>query len=120
ELALYRRVGDDFIAFDTKEVLTNTLQKMSESLVDHLIDLNHQKMWIQQVSEPFTFLGYLFEGGTISLPPQSQKNVQKRIRYDLRFRFFRSQKDRIKKLHQILYTGTSLHHYFVQIVRQYN
>lgn len=120
ELSLYRRVGDDFIAFDTEEILTDTLQEMSEMLVDHLIDIDHQKMKIQKVSDPFTFLGYLFEKGTISIPPQSQKNIEKRIRYDLRFRFFRSQKDRIKKLHQILYTGTSLHHYFVQIIRQYN
>lgn len=120
ESKLYRRVGDDFIAFDTRENLELIRRKMVDLLVGIKILPQSQKIHIQKISEPFSFLGYLFDNGKISILPQSVKNIQIRIRKQLKFYPFNRLPDKIHKLRKILYTGNSLKHYFIQIIRQYN
>ncbi|MCB0464043.1 MAG: hypothetical protein KDC81_15195 [Flavobacteriaceae bacterium] len=120
QVALYRRVGDDFIAFDTYENLQSIHKKMVALLVNVKIQPEYQKISLQKTSEPFTFLGYLFCNGVISIPHQSIKNIQIHIRKSLAFYQFNTQQEKVTLFKKKLFQGTSLKHYFIQIIRQYN
>lgn len=120
EVNLYRRIGDDFVAFDTKEKLKIIEQKMQTILKNIEIDLEFQKIKIQKVSESFDFLGYNFLNGQISILHKSIKNIQTYLRLMLRFNKNKSIEYKIKNLKKILFGAECIKYYFIQLVRQYN
>lgn len=117
---LYRRVGDDFIAFGSYEALVSMKKQMVDILLDLKIPIESQKINLQKVSDSFSFLGYLFNNSLVSILPFSAKQIQKKMRLKLKFYEFSSIKDKRRKLKEVLFAGESIQHDFIQIVRQYN
>lgn len=118
---LYRRVGDDFIAFGTRAELVGLQSRMQEFLRGVLIKDEFQKIEIVERTEHFGFLGFEFFQETISILPISVKRIQKKLRLLLRYREFSSENDRLKKFSEILLEGpSSVRFYFIELVKHYN
>jgi len=118
---MYRRVGDDFLAFGTQEELARMQKQMQERLREVAIADEFQKISIHARNEIFGFLGFQFNNGTISVLAKSILNIQKRMRYLLRYRHFSKQEERINKLEKILFDGGgSIRRYFIELIRHYN
>ncbi|MCI5050753.1 MAG: reverse transcriptase domain-containing protein [Candidatus Pacebacteria bacterium] len=120
ELSLYRRVGDDFIAFDNKENLQKAKKEMHVLLDELLVPQKDQKIEIIKKNNCFKFLGYEFNNGIISILPKSVRNIKIYLRSRLRYRPFHSCDKKIKNFKKLFFEKEALKYYFVQIVRQYN
>ncbi len=118
---LYRRVGDDFIAFGTRTELAALQSRMQDFLRGILIKDEFQKIEIVERTELFGFLGFEFFQGTISILPISVKKIQKKLRLLLRHRELLSEQEKLKRFSEILFNGpASVRFYFIELIRHYN
>ncbi len=85
----YRRVGDDLVIFDRLperlEPLRNHLYAEAERLG---LKVNSEKSIMQTANRPFSFLGYRFHDGQVSLPPNFEKALINKWRQQ--FPYYRS------------------------------
>ena len=92
----YRRVGDDLVIFDRLperlEPLRNHLYTEAERLG---LKVNLEKSVMQPANLPFSFLGYRFHDGRISLPPNFEKALI--IKWRQQFPYYRSNSSQRKR-----------------------
>lgn len=120
KLSMYRRVGDDFIAFDTEDNLKEITFIMQGHLDTLKIPRDCQKIQIIKKTDAFGFLGYQFSDGVISLLAKSERNIKIYLRSRLRYSPYSSLEKRKRKFYKIFHEQEALKYYFIQIVRQYN
>jgi retron-type reverse transcriptase len=116
---LYRRVGDDFIIFDSAEKIEKHRENLEQELINAKLLKQEQKIKIQPASEPFSFLGYKFENGKISILEQTVKTIKKRYRYRLKF-YPTKTLSKKKKLEKILYKEDAILYDFLNTINAYN
>lgn len=117
--ALYRRIGDDFIVFDSLENLSQIEKKIETELISVDISIEKQRMELLSIDEKFTFLGYDFEKGSISISSKTVSTFKIFLRKKLRYSKLSLVKKQ-RKLYSILYAGE--HSIFInlkQLIRQY-
>jgi len=77
----YLRLGDDLIMFDSD---SRKLKKIKEDFLKDISDLklkiNSDKIFLGKASEHFSYLGYSFLNGTISLPEDFVKKLKKNFK----------------------------------------
>jgi retron-type reverse transcriptase len=116
---LYRRVGDDFIIFDSLEKIEKHKQNIEQELINSKLEKQEHKIKIQKASEAFGFLGYKFENGVISILEPTIQSIKKRFRYRLRF-YPVSMGLKKKRLLKKIYTEEPLFHDFLNTINAYN
>lgn len=86
----YRRVGDDLAIFDRLPARLLPLRDRLEQEAKVLgLKINQDKTGLRLASEPFSFLGYHFQAGQVSLPPNFVKALVNKWRQQ--FPYYRSQ-----------------------------
>lgn len=76
---LYRRVGDDLIAYSQNKTLLEKVEKNLFQEAQNLgLKVNEEKTGLKLPATDFNFLGYHFSKGLISLPPNFYKALVKK------------------------------------------
>lgn len=85
----YRRVGDDLVIFDRLPERLEPLRHHLYAEAERLgLKVNLDKSVMQSASRPFSFLGYRFHDGQVSLPPNFEKALINKWRQH--FPYYRS------------------------------
>jgi hypothetical protein len=117
--SMYRRVGDDFLIFDTYEKVCEMKKEIEKTLIELRLFKDNHKISIQKASEPFKFLGYSFNNGTIYILTKTVSQIKARIRKRLKY-YPVSLEKKIKRLKQIIFKKEPLMIDFVETIYQYN
>lgn len=119
---LYRRVGDDMIAFDThSEKISQVFEKLKETIYLNKLVLNEKKVSRIPDSQTFDFLGYRFSQGMISFDPRSINRTLLKWRVDLYRYPGQHMYRKFKHFRYIFFRrATTIDHQFEQIIRQKN
>jgi len=117
--SMYRRVGDDFLIFDTYEKVCEMKEEIEKILLELKLSKDNHKISIQKASEYFKFLGYSFDNGTISILPKTISQIKTRIRKRLKY-YPVSLEKKIKRLKQIIFEKEPLMLDLVETIYQYN
>lgn len=73
----YIRVGDDIAFFDKdQEKLRNIMSEISVDLDSLGLEINKKKLFFGPASDSFSYLGYSFHNGIISLEPAFVKKIE--------------------------------------------
>ncbi len=116
----YRRVGDDFLMFDQKQVrLDQALVYFTQAAKDLGLIVNQEKSQLIKAHQEFNFLGYNFSGGQVRLT--SNFCQQKIASWKQRFNYYR-QKSARQKINflekKIKFSRHNLFEEFKQIAEQ--
>jgi len=120
KVALYRRVGDDFILFDKDRAKIVAMQEYLFKETKKLkLTIKKEKTKLIQSDEPFVFLGHLFSKGKISIPSRSVRRAT--IRWNKVLKYYPIPiKLKLKRLDRLLYLDAeSIHSEFVQMIGIY-
>lgn len=120
QVALYRRVGDDFIIFDKDE---EKVFRMKDRLMEETkrlgLTISERKTEIIRSDEPFVFVGYTFNNGKIGIKSSTIKRAKMRWKSKLKY-YPISVEEKLKRLEQFLYKdGDCIHNDFVQFLLCY-
>lgn len=92
----YRRVGDDLVIFDRLPERLAPLRDYLFAEAERLgLKVNMEKSLMQPARLPFSFLGYRFHDGRISLPPNFEKALI--IKWRQQFPYYRSNSEQRKR-----------------------
>lgn len=87
---LYKRVGDDLIIFDRNIKKLEPLQdRLLKEAKDLGLKVNLEKTKLQTADKEFTFLGYYFKEGKISLPSHFYEATIKKWKKDFSYHSFK-------------------------------
>jgi hypothetical protein len=120
KVQLYRRVGDDFIAFDpSKEKLEEILLFVKNYAAAHKLVFKIQKVEVIPCKNKFCFIGYKFENGKIMINDSSvRKHVslwKKKFSYNQKSFFVKK-----RKLNwQCFKAKDNCRNEFIQLLMQY-
>lgn len=85
-VALYRRVGDDFILFDKdREKILAMKEYILKETKRLKLTIKEEKTKIIKSNEPFKFLGYSFSDGNIRIDPRTIRKYEIRWKKILRY-----------------------------------
>lgn len=78
---LYARYSDDIIFFAPSEhALQENILYLKQTLADSGLTVNPKKEQITKPGEPWTFLGFVFENGTVDIAPVSVEKLKAKMR----------------------------------------
>jgi hypothetical protein len=114
----YRRVGDDFSVIDSRINLSRALDDITNHLMEHRISPQFQKINVYKRNSKFTFLGYEFCDGLISIPDFSLRKIKQEVRRKFKYYPIGFHK-KYTRLRYIIYDSGGILDLINQIVRQY-
>jgi hypothetical protein len=103
-VSLYKRVGDDLIMLDkNKDKLWSIFQTAKEEISKLQLNIKEQKSQFISANQKFTFLGYTFKGGIISLPSSYCKKFIQKMSSSILNNQLKNEVVKIKRLNQLFY-----------------
>lgn len=116
----YRRVGDDFIVFDRREKILIEIKGYLEAEAQRLgLKINQEKTKLMPAKEPFSFLGYYFADGLVSLEKKFCQALIKKWQGRFSYYRFRQPKKKLIYLKKSVRGGVfGLEEQFRQIAEQ--
>ena len=120
KVALYRRVGDDFIVFDKDKGKVEMVREMILNEAKSLgLTISEKKTQLINSSESFKFLGYVFSNKTVSIKDSSINRAL--IRWKRKLKFYPIEdSEKISRLNNLLFKDPDcIHNEFVQFVSSY-
>lgn len=119
-VALYRRVGDDFIVFDKSEEKVMKAKEFILREAEKLrLTISREKTMLVNSSEPFKFLGYIFADKIVRIGDSSISRALDNWKSKLKF-YPVPDSRKLSRLRNILYNDSnSIHNQFVQFVASY-
>jgi RNA-directed DNA polymerase len=119
-VALYRRVGDDFVVFDKDaQRVEAAKQFVLEQAKALKLTLKEEKTSLIPSDESFSFLGHEFKDGRISILPATLRKCQ--IRWKKLLKYYPvGEKEKMRRLDGLLYGNSeSIHYEFLQLIGTY-
>jgi hypothetical protein len=117
QVALYRRVGDDFIIFDKdREKVIRMKDRLMEATKELGLTISEKKTELLNSDQAFTFVGYKFDNGRIGIKDSTIRKAK--IRWKKKLKYYPVSNDqKIQRLKQFFFKdGDSIHNDFVQII----
>ena len=101
----YQRVGDDlFFMSEKKEELEKILEKLVPRLEERSLVVNLEKTKLQKMDEPFSYLGFEFKEGVLSILPKKEERIKRWFQKTLTKETFPghfSFHQKLKKMHSL-------------------
>jgi retron-type reverse transcriptase len=121
-LDMYRRVGDDMIAVDSKrEKILKTFNQLEEIVLRDKLILNQKKVKVISDHEDFVFLGYKFSQSLVSFDPRAINRTLLKWQVDLNRYPGNNLSRKLKHFKTLFfYRNPTLENQFRQIIRQKN
>lgn len=122
QVALYRRIGDDFIIMDKDKEKLQKIKKYLEYEVEKLkLEFNLDKGQFGNINElTFDFHGLQYKDGKVQLPQKSINRITKAWKKQFTYNPNKSEFSRIKKLKEFLWLDKKVQNqYFSQYARAY-
>ena len=119
KVALYRRVGDDIIAFDQNAEKVRALHEELLKVTKQLkISVNTQKGRLIRSDEPFNFLGYAFRDGKIGYDASSVEKIVASWKKVIGSSRMRTPSARVKIVQKLFQGESNMRHEFQQLIDQ--
>lgn len=119
-VSLYRRIGDDMIAFDANEKKIHAVfEKLRETVSANNLKLNEKKVFIGKDNTRFNFLGYHFFDRRVGFDPKSINRILLKWKIDLQRYPGKSQKRKLSHLKYLINSrSNTLSEEFNQLIKQ--
>lgn len=122
QVALYRRIGDDFIIMDKDQIKLRKIKKYLEEEIKKLkLEFNTDKGQFGNINDlTFDFHGLQYKDGKIQLPQKSINRITKAWKKQLKFNPKISERKRIQIIKDFLWLDKKVQNqYFSQYARAY-